>query len=162
MGSEHIAIYPGVFDPPTVGHVDIIRRLLSLFDKIYVLIAVNAGKEEPLFSIEERLSMLGLVVQDFSQVRVSYYEGLVADFAADKKTHVIVRGIRGPQDVDYESKVAAQNRHLGIETLFLLAKEDFQEISSTAIKQKVQIGENPRSWIPPEIYERVIHRLTST
>ena len=159
MSSECVVVFPGVFDPPTVGHIDIIRRLAALFDRVHVVIAVNADKNQPLFSVEERVLMLEKILGGLPSVSVSHYLGLVADFAVEKGAQAIVRGIREASEIDYESKIAAKNRDLGFETFFLMAREDVNKVSSTAVKEAALLGRDILHLIPLQIYEIVKNRL---
>ena len=114
------AMYPGTFDPITLGHEDLVRRACRLFDKVVVAVAANPGKE-PMFSREERVELARSVLSEMGNVDVCGYEGLTVDFARDNNLQVIVRGLRAISDFEYEFQLANMNRHLtdDVETAFL-------------------------------------------
>ena len=155
----HIAIYPGSFDPITNGHLDLIERGSRLVDKLIVSILRNDSKQ-PLFSVEERMEMLGEVVGRFPNVEVDSFDGLLVDYAARKGATVIVRGIRAISDYEFELQMALMNRRLGpgIETIFLMAGEAYSYISSRLVKEVFGLGGNISGLVPPEVEVRLRRR----
>jgi len=151
------AIFPGSFDPLTCGHLDIIKRSLPLFDEIVIAVLNNPDKK-PLFSVDERCEMIGAVLREIETEKCSLvvdsFSGLTADFARKKQAIAIVRGIRAVADYEYELRMALMNRRLepGIETVFLLAAEEYSYVSSTLMKQVFTLGGRVEGLIP-EIIE---------
>lgn len=150
------AIFPGSFDPLTCGHLDIIERSLPLFDEI-VIAVLNNPEKNPMFSVEERCEMIGEVLRGIETEKcrlvVDSFSGLTADFARKKEAIAIVRGIRAVADYEYELRMALMNRRLepAIETVFLLASEEYSYISSTLMKQVFTLGGRVEGLIPPVI-----------
>jgi len=154
------AIFPGSFDPLTNGHLDIIRRSAPLFDEMIVAVLNNADKR-PMFSVEERCEMirdvLPSVETDDCNMMVESFSGLTADFARARKATAIVRGIRAVSDYEYELRMALMNRRLepGIETVFLMAGEEYSYVSSTLMKQVFELGGRVEGLIPSIVEERM-------
>lgn len=155
-----VALYPGSFDPITNGHLDLIQRGSVLFDRLIVAILRNDEKR-PLFTVEERVEMLQEVVQDFSNVEVGSFGGLLVDYAAERGASVILRGIRAVSDYEYELQMALMNRRLRpeIETVFLMASEAHSFISSRLVKEVIRLGGNIADLVPPSIEGRLKRRL---
>ena len=143
MNNTRIAIYPGTFDPITLGHVDIIERSSKLFDQVVVTLAINVSKK-PLFSIEERKEMIRDAVRNLPNVTVEQFDGLLVDFAKRMKASVIIRGLRAISDFEYEFQMALMNRHLAddITTVFLMPNEKYTYLTSTIIKDVANFGGN--------------------
>lgn len=161
------AIFPGSFDPLTNGHLDIIKRSSPLFDEIVVAVLNNADKH-PMFSVEERCQMIREVLpsidtKDCNMV-VDSFSGLTADFARDSKATAIVRGIRAVSDYEYELRMALMNRRLepSIETVFLMAGEEYSYVSSTLMKQVFELGGRVEGLIPAIIETRMRNKLNFT
>ncbi|MDQ6665546.1 MAG: pantetheine-phosphate adenylyltransferase [Acidobacteriota bacterium] len=154
------AIYPGSFDPITSGHLDLIERGARLFDCLIVSILRNETKE-PLFSVEERMEMLREVVQEYPNVQVDCFNGLLVQYAAAKAATVLLRGIRAISDYEYELQMALMNRRLrpDIETVFLLAGEAHSFISSRLVKEVISLGGNISGLVPPSVETRLRERL---
>jgi pantetheine-phosphate adenylyltransferase len=154
------AIFPGSFDPLTNGHLDIIRRSAPLFDEMVVAVLNNADKR-PMFSVEERCEMIREVLPsvetDDCKMIVESFSGLTADFARAQKATAIVRGIRAVSDYEYELRMALMNRRLEptIETVFLMAGEEYSYVSSTLMKQVFELGGRVEGLIPPVVEERM-------
>ena len=129
------AIYPGSFDPVTNGHLDLIKRALSIFDEVIVVIAVNSEKNT-LFSVEERVDFLKRAVKGLKGVKVESLEGLTVDYAVAKKASTLIRGLRATSDFDYEFQMALTNRRLSkkVDTIFLMPSESHFYLSSRLIK----------------------------
>jgi pantetheine-phosphate adenylyltransferase len=155
-----IAIYPGSFDPITNGHLDLIERGSRLVDKLVVAVLRNERKQ-PLFTVAERAEMLSDVVKDFANVEVDHFEGLLVDYAAQKRASLIFRGIRAISDYEHELQMALMNRRLRpeIETVFLMASEAHSFISSHLVKQVIGLGGNISGLVPPLVEERLRNRL---
>lgn len=153
---EVIAIYPGSFDPFTNGHLDLIERSTHLFDKLIVAVLRNEEKR-PLFSVEERQAMLREVLAGYANVEVDAFDGLLVDFASRRGASVILRGIRAISDYEYELQMALMNRrlHPEIETVFLLASEDYSFISSRLVKEVAALGGNISGLVPPVVEQRL-------
>ncbi|WP_051305191.1 pantetheine-phosphate adenylyltransferase [Desulfogranum mediterraneum] len=151
--SPTIAVYPGTFDPITNGHVDIIKRGLTLFDRIIVTIAENSQKK-PLFSLEERME---LIRQSFNglgdRIAVNYTDGLIVDFALKQQAPTIIRGLRAISDFDYEFQLALMNRRLQrkVETVFLMTGFRWIYISSTSIKDAARCHGNITGLVPEHV-----------
>jgi pantetheine-phosphate adenylyltransferase len=159
QGSGHIAIYPGSFDPLTNGHLDLIERGAKLVDKLIVSILRNDSKQ-PLFTLEERMEMLQEVIGRFPNVEVDCFDGLLVDYAARKEATVILRGIRAISDYEFELQMALMNRRLGpnIETIFLMAGEEYSYISSRLVKEVFGLGGNISGLVPPTVEARLRKR----
>lgn len=149
-----IAIYPGTFDPPTNGHLDLIERGSKIFDKLIVAILRNAEKA-PLFSLSERRLMLETLTQDFKNVRVDTFDGLTVDYAARVKASAVLRGIRAISDYEYELQMALMNRKLrpDLETVFMMPAEQYSYLSSRLVREIAQLG-GPVDHLVPEIVEQ--------
>jgi pantetheine-phosphate adenylyltransferase len=155
-----IALYPGSFDPLTNGHVDLIDRGARLFDNLIVAVVHNRNKN-PLFSIDERLEMLETVAAPYDNVEVDSFEGLLVDYAGQKKATMLIRGIRAISDYEYELQMALMNRRLNsqIETVFLLAREENSFISSRLVKEVFSLGGDVTEMVPPVTEERLKRKL---
>jgi pantetheine-phosphate adenylyltransferase len=155
-----VAIYPGSFDPITSGHLDVIERGSRLFDRLIVSILRNEAKA-PLFTIEERMQMLGEVTSRFENVEIDSFDGLLANYALERGARVILRGIRAVSDYEYELQMALMNRRLQpqLETVFLLAGEQFSFISSKLVKEVIGLGGNISDFVPPAVERRLRERL---
>lgn len=135
------AIYPGTFDPITNGHLDIVSRAASLFDKVIMAVAASPSKS-PLFTLDERIKLAKIVTTHLPNVKVMGFSNLMADFAKQQNATILIRGIRGCSDFEYESQLAKMNRHLknDLESVFLIPSEKWSFISSTLIKEVVRHG----------------------
>jgi pantetheine-phosphate adenylyltransferase len=148
-----IGVFPGQFDPITNGHLDVIRRGVGLFDHLVVGVGVNPGKTE-LFTLDERVKMIRTIVADIPGVTVEKYRGLTVDFVRAAKATAMLRGIRDVSDLRYEFQLAMANRTVGgVETVFILAGEQFALTSSSLIRQVVALGADVRKLktVLPEI-----------
>ena len=158
---EVVAIYPGSFDPITIGHLDVIERGSRLCDRLIVSILRNEAKS-PLFSVEERMEMLTEVTSRFRNVEVDSFNGLLATWALRRGARVILRGIRAISDYEYELQMALMNRRLQpqVETVFLLAGEQYSFISSKMVKEIISLGGDIKGLVPPTVEKRLHERLT--
>ena len=143
------AVCPGSFDPVTLGHVDIIRRAAGIFDEVIVGVFYNIQKKAFL-PVEKRVELLQSALQEIPNVRVCAFSGLLADFLQQEKAHVLVRGIRNLTDLEYEKKQAQMMQHLlpEAETMFLLAKPEYEFISSSAVKELIKFKGSIRGLVP--------------
>ena len=153
------AMYPGTFDPITLGHEDLVRRACRLFDKVVVAIAANPGKE-PMFSLEERVALAKSVLSDFDGVEVTGYAGLTVNFAKENGLSVIVRGLRAISDFEYEFQLANMNRHLTdeVETAFLTPTETYTYISSSLVREIAALGGDITEFVSPAVREALLKR----
>lgn len=155
-----IAVYPGSFDPVTIGHLDIIHRAAAIFDKVCVVVMINPHKK-PVFTPAERVDMIRRTMGDLPNVEVESSDGLLTSFAEEKGAGVIVKGLRAVSDYEYEFQMALVNRRLspGIETVFLSAGAENMFLSSSVVKQIAQFGGDISCFVPPEIKDEIIERL---
>jgi len=143
-----VAIFPGSFDPFTVGHYDIVKRALPLFDEIVIGVGVNAQKK-PLFTEEERVAAIRKAFQDEPKVRVQVYETLTVDFAREVGATFMLRGVRSTTDFEYEKAFAEANKQLsGIETVLMLTKPEYEHISSSLVRDLYSYGKNISPYLP--------------
>ncbi len=157
---RHSAIYPGTFDPLTLGHLDLIERASHIFDQVIVAVVVNSRKKTA-FTADERLAMAHASVKHLRNVRVDAFDGLLVDYAREKKIHVLVRGLRAFSDFEYEFQMALTNRKLapGIETLFLMPKEEFSYISSSTVREIVERGGDIGRFVPLAVKRHIQHAM---
>ena len=157
------AICPGSFDPGTLGHLDIIKRASGLFDRVIVLVAVNDQKNCAC-SPEERVQLIKKVTHGLENVEVDTCTGLIVDYAGKCGANAIVKGLRAITDFEYEFQMALVNRKLdpSLETVFLTTSEEFMYLSSSAVKQVAYYGGQIKEFIPPEIVDEVMKRLSRT
>ena len=153
------AMYPGTFDPITLGHEDLVRRACRLFDKVVVAIAANPGKK-PMFSLEERVELAKSVLSEAGDVEVCGYEGLTVDFAQANNLQVIVRGLRAISDFEYEFQLANMNRHLtdDVETAFLTPTETYTYISSSLVREICSMGGDISEFVSPKVKTALMER----
>lgn len=153
------AIYPGSFDPITLGHLNIIRRAASVFDKVVVCVMVNSAKN-PMFSLEERVELIERVVSRLPNVSVDTSDVLLAEYAQRHEGAVIVKGLRAVSDFESEFQMALINKKIspGLETVFLTAGEKYTYLSSSVVKEMARYGADLREFVPWEIIEDVERR----
>lgn len=154
------AIYPGSFDPVTVGHLDIMKRASKLFDRVIVAVLVNMEKK-PWFTIDERTELLRKATQDMPNVEIAFFDGLLVDFAAQKKASAIVKGLRAVSDFEYEFQMALTNRKLddSIETVFLTSSAENMFLSSSIVKQVGLLGGDIDTFVPECIKDEILLRI---
>jgi len=155
-----IAIYPGSFDPPTNGHLDLIERGSKIFDQLIVAILRNLEKA-PLFGLAERVLMLEAMTEDFSNVRVDTFDGLTVDYAAKVKAGAVLRGIRAISDYEYELQMALMNRKLqpNLETVFMMPAEQYSYLSSRLVREIAQLGGSIKGLVPDLVERRLREKL---
>ena len=159
MSGRQTAVYPGVFDPITLGHLDIIKRGAALFDRLVVAVASNPAKRS-LFASEERLAMVRQATEDVGSVIVDAYEGLTVEFVGRCRASVILRGLR--QHSDFEYQLALTNRTLsGVETLFVMADEKTAYISSRLVREVASLGGDVSALVPPNVLTALKQKLGS-
>ncbi len=155
-----VAVYPGSFDPITLGHLDIIQRGAHTFDKLIVAVATNEDKN-PIFSVEERKEMISKVVGSIPNVEIDSFNGLTIDYVNSKGSNVILRGIRTVSDFEYEFQMALTNRTMApdIETVFVMTSDKYSFLSSRLIKETVKLGGDVSPFVPPGIQQRLVQKL---
>lgn len=153
------AIYPGSFDPPTFGHLDIIERGAGLYDELIVAIGSNSEKA-PYLPVEQRKAALAECVKKWPNVRVETFDGLLVDFAAQHEAMVLLRGLRAISDYDYEFRIALANRRLNpqIETVFLIATEEFSFLASSVVREVARLGGNYQQFVPEPVAKLIANR----
>jgi pantetheine-phosphate adenylyltransferase len=146
------AIYPGSFDPVTNGHLDIIERARKLFDEVIVAVAHNDEKQ-PLLSLKERLDLLRETAGKIDNVRIAQFKGLLVEFARAEKAGAVIRGLRAVSDFEFEFQMALMNRKLdsGVETIFLMPKEEYTYLSSRIVKEIARLGGDVSGFVPPAV-----------
>jgi pantetheine-phosphate adenylyltransferase len=154
-----VAIYPGSFDPLTNGHLSLIQRGLQMFDRLIVAIAVNP-KKTPLFSLEERRELIREACPD-PRVEVDSFQGLLVQYAKERKVNVLIRGLRAVSDFEYEFQLANMNRKLapGIETVFMMTGEDYFYISSQLVREVASLGGDVAGMVPDNVHAKLRARF---
>ncbi|MDO4725145.1 MAG: pantetheine-phosphate adenylyltransferase [Comamonadaceae bacterium] len=155
-----LAVFPGTFDPITRGHEEMIRRAARLFDRFIVAVAAGHHKKT-LFTLQERMDMVRGVFADVPQLSVHSFSGLMRDFVVEQGAQVMVRGVRGVTDFDYEVQLAGMNRKLmpEVETLFMAPGEQYQHVSSTYVREIAMLGGEVQELVSPLVYERLMQRV---
>lgn len=153
---SRVAVYTGTFDPPTLGHIDIARRALTLADKLVIGVATNNAKS-PLFTLEQRVALLQQEVAGMGVVEVRAFEGLAVDFARSVGARMLVRGLRSGTDLDYERPMAAMNTTMApeVETIFLVASPALAHIASSLVKDVARGGGNVDLFVPPAVAAQI-------
>lgn len=152
MQDKKIAVFPGSFDPITVGHVDLVKRALPLFDEIIVAVGINSQKKY-LYSLEERLDWLEKCFADEPKVKVDSFTGLTAHFCKNRKAKYLLRGLRNASDFDYEKTISQLNNIVGegIETIFLISQPAYSHISSTIVREIIKGNGDATPFLPPQV-----------
>jgi pantetheine-phosphate adenylyltransferase len=158
-----IGLYPGTFDPLTLGHVDIIKRASYLVDKLVIGVAVNNSKS-PMFSLQERVNMINEEIETIEnefkiQIITHPFENLLIECAKDVNANIIIRGLRAVSDFEFEFQMVGMNRVLSneIETVFLMADNSYQSIASKLVKEIARLGGNTNKFVPNSVYKRLIN-----
>ena len=162
MPSDVIAVYPGTFDPMTLGHEDVVRRAYQLFGRLIVGVAAGHHKKS-LFTMQERVEMAREALAAYPQVTVESFSGLVRDFVVARGGKAMVRGVRAVTDFDYEFQLAGMNRHLmpDVETVFLTPSDKYQFISSTFVREIAVLGGEVHQFVSPSVQQRLIDKVRS-
>jgi len=158
------AMYPGTFDPITLGHEDLVRRAVKLFDTVVVAIAVNTGSKQPMFSVDERVKLARESLAGIDRVEVARYDGLTVDFAKERGLSVIIRGLRAVSDFEYEFQLASMNRHLTkeVETAFLTPTETYNFISSSLVREVASLGGDISEFVSPQVKKALLERCNGS
>lgn len=154
------AVYPGTFDPMTLGHVDLMRRASHLFGRLVVAVAAGHHKKT-LFSLDERLDIARELASDYPNVEVVAFSGLLRDFVVAHEGKVVVRGLRAVSDFDYEFQMAGMNRHLmpDVETVFLTPSDQYQFVSGTFVREIAMLGGDVSKFVSPSVLARLQARV---
>ncbi len=155
-----LAVYPGSFDPITLGHLNVIKRAARVFDRIIVCVGTNSSKK-PVFSIEERVAQVKRVCERFPNVEVDFSDRLVADYCRSKGAQIVIRGLRALSDFEHECQMANINRKMNpdLDTFFLVADSKYTYLSSTAVKEMARYGADLREYIPREIIQEIEEKV---
>ncbi len=163
MPHQLTAVYPGTFDPITLGHEDIVRRAAQLFDRVIVAVAAGHHKKA-LFSVQERVDMARFALSDMPGVEVAEFHGLLRDFVIASGAKAMVRGLRAVTDFDYEFQLAGMNRTLmpAVETIFLAPSDKYQFISSTLVREIATLGGEVDPFVSPAVNQRLLDKVRGT
>ncbi|MEO8545734.1 MAG: pantetheine-phosphate adenylyltransferase [Betaproteobacteria bacterium] len=162
MRNQIIAVYPGTFDPMTLGHEDVVRRAAQLFSRIIVAVAAGHHKKA-MFSLDERVEMALEVVRPYPHVTVESFDGLMRDFVVSRGAKAMVRGLRAVTDFDYEFQLAGMNRSLmpDVETVFLTPSDKYQFISSTFVREIAVLGGEVDNFVEPSVLRRLTDKVNA-
>jgi pantetheine-phosphate adenylyltransferase len=162
MARPVLAVYPGTFDPMTLGHEDVVRRAIQLFDKVIVAVAAGHHKKS-MFTLQERIEMAKEVVKPYPQVTVESFNGLLRDFVVARGGKAMVRGLRAVTDFDYEFQLAGMNRSLmpEVETVFLTPSDKYQFISSTFVREIAMLGGEVDKFVSPTVQKELAEKVRS-
>ena len=155
-----IAVYPGSFDPVTLGHLDIIKRASKMFDEVIVAVMCNSAKT-PLFSLDERVKMLQESVKDLSNVKIESFSGLLIDYCKSADIHIVIRGLRAITDFEYELQIAQTNKELShnqVDTVFLTTSLEYSYLSSSVVKEIASYNGDISPCVPEFIAERLYQK----
>ncbi|HET8869204.1 MAG TPA: pantetheine-phosphate adenylyltransferase [Aquabacterium sp.] len=163
QSASRLAIYPGTFDPMTLGHVDLMRRASRLFDRLIIAVAAGHHKKT-MFNLEERLAIAKELAQDLPNVEVVSFAGLLRDFVVQHGGHVVVRGLRAVSDFEYEFQMAGMNRQLmpDVETVFLTPSDQYQFVSGTFVREIAMLGGDVSKFVAPSVLARLQSRLAQS
>lgn len=160
MEGKKIAIFPGSFDPMTLGHLDLIERGVRMYDRLVVAVVNNSGKRPFAFTLDERIDMVRIATQSLDNVEVIPLKGLLVDCAKKMSADIILRGLRGTNDFDYEYQMAAANREMtGIETVFICSAPKHSHLSSTLIREIASQGRSIGGFVPAVLEKEIMLRL---
>ena len=156
------AVYPGTFDPMTLGHQDLVRRAAGMFDEVILAVADSRSKR-PFFMLDERVEMAKHVVAEYKNVSVTGFSGLLMDFAQKHNARIVMRGVRAVSDFDYEFQLAGMNRSLfpDVESIFMTPSEQFMFISATLVREISVLGGNVSKFVTPHVDQCLKKKITS-
>jgi pantetheine-phosphate adenylyltransferase len=148
-----VALYPGSFDPVTLGHLDIIKRGTKVFDHVIVAVLHNSGKQQPLFSVEERVELLKQSTSSLPNIEIDFFEGLMIDYARKKKVNAVLRGLRAVSDFEYELQITSINKKLdeNIETFFMMTNNKYSFLSSSIVKEVAKYHGSVTDLVPEPV-----------
>ncbi|TKJ42394.1 pantetheine-phosphate adenylyltransferase [candidate division LCP-89 bacterium B3_LCP] len=159
-----IAIYPGSFDPITYGHLDVLERAATLFDRVIVAMAANSGKEPSLFTLKERHEMILEAISNLHNVEVMDAMGLMVDFAKEHDAIALIRGLRAISDFEYEFQMALMNRklHPRVITVFLMPHDSYTYLNSTIVREVASFGGDISQFVPPGVAVRLTEKFSKS
>ncbi|MCA6085682.1 pantetheine-phosphate adenylyltransferase [Candidatus Endomicrobiellum agilis] len=162
MTKKILAVYPGSFDPPTKGHLDIIIRASHLFPKIIIAVTKNINKKH-IFSLQERIDLLQKITEKLKNVKISSFSGLLANYLENINSFVLIRGLRVLSDFEYEFQMALMNRKLNkkIETIFLMTDQSYTFLSSSMVKEIAMLGGNIKNFVPECVEKELEKRVAN-
>ena len=162
QAQHRVALFPASFDPVTNGHLDIAHRARTLFDEVVLALAVNVEKSG-LFSVDERLEMLGAALGETPGLRITTFDVLTVDFAQQIGASAIIRGVRAMSDFEYEFEMALMNKHLyaNVETIFMMPSQEYLYVSSSRLKELARFGRDVEEFVPPIVAKKLRERLAS-
>ena len=157
---KNIAVYPGSFDPITLGHLDIIKRASRVFDKVYVSILVNSAKT-PAFSLKQRIEWIKCVTSEYENVEIDSFSGLLVEYIEQKQANIIVKGLRAVSDFEYEFQMALMNHKLNknVETMFMMTSAKYSYLSSSIVKEVARHGGNLNDLVPDCIIDDILNNI---
>ena len=157
---KNIAVYPGSFDPITLGHLDIIKRASRVFDKVYVAILVNSAKT-PAFSLSRRIEWIKRVTSEYENVEIDSFSGLLVEYIEQKQANIIVKGLRAVSDFEYEFQMALMNHKLNknVETMFMMTSAKYSYLSSSIVKEVARHGGNLNDLVPDCIIDDILNNI---
>lgn len=155
------AMYPGTFDPITLGHEDLVKRAVKVFDRVVIAIAADTGSKAPMFDLDERVELAKSALAGVTGVEVTSYKGLTVDFARNNGLSVIIRGLRAVSDFEYEFQLANMNRQLteDVETVFLTPTDKYTYISSTLVREVASLGGDVSGFVSPQVRDALVARI---
>ncbi|NLY31748.1 MAG: pantetheine-phosphate adenylyltransferase, partial [Firmicutes bacterium] len=153
-------LYPGSFDPVTMGHLDVIKRSAKIFAHVYVAVAVNSSKQ-PVFSTEQRIRYLQAVTRDLANVEVITFNGLLVEAARKYNARIVIKGLRAISDFEFEFQMALMNKKLAedVETLFMATNTSYSYLSSSLVKEVAKLGGCIKDLVPPEVHDEILRQL---
>ena len=157
------AVYPGSFDPVTLGHLDIIKRASRVVDELIIGVLVNNAKKTPMFTLEERVELLREVTREFPNVTVKMFDGMTVDFARVNDAHLIIRGLRAVTDFEIEMQIAQTNHSVdpSIDTMFFTTSLEYAFLSSTIVKEVAYYGADISKFVPPAVQEAFLKKFAA-
>ena len=157
-----VAIYPGSFDPVTLGHLDIIIRASKMFDHVVVAVLRNVAKDKPSFTVEERIELLKEVTDGMDNVEIASFEGLLAEYCKERQVDAIVKGLRMVSDFEYEFQMALTNKKLNpqLETIFFTADAESMYLSSSVVREVASMGGDISNFVPACVHDRIVERIS--